>query len=76
MDIALQNQWLNENSVRYALTDTLTSHKCQEKEFERHDKLTKNKQKPHPKEMMYNPFVIKWSCMQCMIVSKCHKKRI
>lgn len=53
------------------LIRTLTSLKCQEEEFARHEKLTKNKQKPHPKELMYNPFVIKWSCM---IVSKCHKK--
>jgi len=72
MDIALQNQWLTENSVLYALlTDTLTSLKCQEEEFARHGKLTKNKQKPHPKGMTYNPLVIKWSCM---IASKCHKK--
>ena len=33
--------------------------------------ITKNKQKPHPKGMRYNPLVIKWSCM---IASKCHKK--
>lgn len=72
MDIALQNQWLTENSVLCALlTDTLTSLKCQEEEFAMHGKLTKNKQKPHPKGMRYNPLVIKWSCM---IASKCHKK--
>jgi len=43
MDIALQSQWLTENSVLYALlTDTLTSLKWQEEEFARHGKLTKN----------------------------------
>ena len=42
MDIALQNQWLTENSVLYALlTDTLTSLKRQEEEFLRHKNLTK-----------------------------------
>jgi len=72
MDTALQNQWLTENSVLYALlTDTLTSLKCQEEEFARHGKLTKNKQKPHHKGMTYNPLVMKWSCT---IASKCHKK--
>ena len=71
MDTALENQWLSENSVLYALlTNTLTSLKRQEEEFLRHGKLTKSKQKPHPKGMRYNPLVIKWSCM---IASKCHK---
>ena len=71
MDIAITNQWLTENSVLYALlTDTLKSLKCQEEEFARHGKVTKKKQKPHPKGMRYNPFVIKWSCM---IASKCRK---
>ena len=69
---ATQNQWLAENSVLYALlTDTLTSLKLQEEEFEKHGKLTKEKQKPRPKEMRFNPLVIKWSCM---IANKCHKK--
>ena len=68
MDIALENKWLAENSVLYALlTDTLTSIKKQEEEYARQGKLTKNKQKPQPKRMRYNPPVIKWSC-------KCHKK--
>ena len=40
-------------------------------EFAKQGTLTKNKQKPHPKRMRYNPLVIKWSCM---IASKCHKK--
>lgn len=72
MDIAIENHWLVENSVLYALlTDTLTSLKKQEEEFAKQGKLTKNKQKPHPKGMRYNPLVIKWSCM---IASKCHKK--
>ena len=72
MDIAIENHWLVENSVLYALlTDTLTSLKKQEDEFAKQGKLTKNKQKPHPKGMRYNPLVIKWSCM---IASKCHKK--
>ena len=72
MNIALQNQWLTENSVLYALlTDTLTSLKRQEEEFLRHGKLTKSNQKPHPKGMRYNPLVIKWSCL---IASKCHKR--
>ena len=71
MDIAITNQWLTENLVLYALlTDTLKSLKCQEEEFSRHGKVTKNKQKPHPKGMRYNPLVIKWSCM---IASKCRK---
>ena len=71
MDIAITNQWLTGNSVLYALlTDILKSSKCQEEEFPRHGKVTKNKQKPHPKGMRYNPLVIKWSCM---IVSKCRK---
>ena len=71
MDIAITNQWLTENSVLYALlTDTLKSLKCQEEEFARHGKVTKNKQKPHPKGMRYNPLVIKCSCM---IASKCRK---
>ena len=72
MDIALKNQWFTENSVLYALlSDTLTSLKRQEEEFSRHGKLTKKKQKLHPKGMRYNPIVIKWSCM---IASKCHKR--
>ena len=73
MDIAIQNEWLIENSVLCALlTDTLTSLKKQEEEFARHGKLTKNeKKKPHHKGMRYNPLVIKWSCM---IASKCHRK--
>ena len=72
MNIALQNQWLTENSVFYALlTDTLTSLKRQEEEFLRHGNLTKSNQKPHPKGMRYNPLVIKWSCL---IASKCHKR--
>ena len=72
MDIAIENQWLAENSVLYALlTDTLTSLKKREEEFAKHGKLTKTKRKPHPKGMRYNPLVIKWSCM---IASKCHKK--
>lgn len=72
MDIAIENQWLTENSVLYALlTDTLTSLKKQEEEFSKQGKLTKNKQKPHPKGMRYNPLVIKWSCMTA---SKCHRK--
>ena len=72
MDIALKNQWFTENSVLYALlTDTLTSLKRQEEEFSRHGKLTKKKQKLHPKGMRYNSLVIKWSCM---IASKCHKR--
>ena len=34
MDIAIENQWLTENSVFYALlTDTLTSLKKQEEEI-------------------------------------------
>ena len=42
MDIALQNQWLTENSVFYALlTDTFTSLKRQEEEFLRYKNLTK-----------------------------------
>ena len=72
MDVAIENHWLVENSVLFALlTDTLTSLKKQEEEFAKQGKLTKNKQKPHPKGMRYNPLVIKWSCM---IASKCHKK--
>ena len=72
MNIALQNQWLTENSVLYALlTDTLTSLKRQEEEFLRHGNLTKSNQKPHPKGMSYNPLVIKWSCL---IASKCYKR--
>ena len=72
MDIAIENQWLAENSVLYALLiDTLTSLKKQEAEFAKHGNLTENKQKPHPKGMRYNPLVFKRSCM---IASKCHKK--
>ena len=72
MDIAIENHWLVEKSVLYALpTDTLTSLKKEEEEFAKQGKLTKNKQKPHPKGMRYNPLVIKWSCM---IANKCHKK--
>ena len=72
MNIALQNQWLTENCVFYALlTDTLTSLKRQKEEFLRHGNLTKSNQKPHPKGMRYNPLVIKWSCL---IASKCHKR--
>ena len=64
MDIALQNQWLTENSVLYALlTDTLTSLKRQEEEFLRHENPTKGNKKPHPKGMRYHPLVIKWSCL-------------
>ena len=60
MDITIENQWLTENSVLYALlTDPLTSLKKQEEEFSNQGKLTKNKQKPHPKSMRYNPLVIK-----------------
>lgn len=48
MDIAIQNEWLIENSVLCALlTDTLTSLKKQEEEFARHGKLTKNEKKSH-----------------------------
>ena len=44
MAIAIENLWLAENSVLYALlTDTLTSLKKQEEEFAKHGKLTKNK---------------------------------
>ena len=62
MDIAIENHWLVENSVLYALlTDTLTSLKKQEEEFAKQGKLTKNKQKPNPKGMRYKPLVIKYS---------------
>ena len=72
MDIAIENHWLVEKSVLCALPiDTLTSLKKEEEEFAKQRKLTKNKQKPHPKGMRYNPLVIKRSCM---IASKCHKK--
>ena len=47
MDIAIENQWLTENSVFYALlTDTLTSLKKQEEDFSKQGKLTKNNQNP------------------------------
>ena len=59
MNIAIENHWLVENSVFYGLlTDTLTSLKKQEEEFAKQGKLTKNKQKPHPRGMRYNPLVI------------------
>ena len=45
MDIAIENHWLVENSVLYALlTNSLTSLKKQEEEFAKEGKLTKNKQ--------------------------------
>lgn len=66
-DIAVKEEWLSENSVLYALLmDTLKSLKMQEEQYER----TKNKQKPHPKGMRFNPLVIKWSCK---IANKCRK---
>ena len=49
MNIALQNQWLTENSVLYALlTDTLPSLKRQEEEFLWDANLTKSNQELHP----------------------------
>jgi hypothetical protein len=50
VDIAIDNKWLNENSILYALlNDTLISLKRQEEQFQRHGKLTKKKESHAPK---------------------------